>query len=205
MCPIYVDIDDVLAESTRAYVGIVKQLFGREVSYERITTFDLKVSFGFTQAEFDHFFDVVHHPDSILSFEPIAGAIEVLSEWAARGLEISVVTGRLASSYDASLEWLTKHGVPFDSLTMVDKYSRPNNDNGNAISLDRLAQMEFCLAVEDSPAMATFLSDRMDIPVLLFDRPWNQSVQLDGRIQRCSSWMQVKAAIESMGPDTMAK
>ena len=191
MLPIYVDIDDVLAESTRAYVDIVKQLFGREVSYEKITTFDLKVSFDFTQAEFDHFFDAVHQSDAILSFEPIAGAVDVLSDWADRGFEISVVTGRLASSYDASLEWLTMHEVPFHSLTMVDKYSRPNNDKGCAISLSRLSQMKFSMAIEDSLEMATFLSQEMGIPVLLFDRPWNQAVGLDRMIQRCESWMHV--------------
>lgn len=192
MLPIYVDIDDVLSESTRAYVDIVKQLFGRQVSYENITSFDLKTSFDFTQAEFDHFFDAVHHPDVILSFEPIAGAIDVLSDWADRGFEISVVTGRLASSYDASLEWLTTHEVPFHSLIMVDKYSRPSNDNGRAISLSRLSQMKFRLAIEDSLEMATFLSHKMDIPVLLFDRPWNQAAELDSTIQRCDSWMHIR-------------
>ena len=201
MLPIYVDMDDVLAESTRAYVDIVKQLFGREVSYDRITTFDLKISFGFTQAEFDHFFDVVHHPDAILSFAPITGAIEVLSGWADRGIEIAVVTGRLASCYDASLEWLTRHGVPFNSLTMVDKYSRPNNDKGCAISLHQLSRMKFHLAIEDSLDMATFLTRTMGVPVLLFDRPWNQSAELDPMVQRCNSWTHV----EQTTPDSLTE
>ncbi len=194
MLPIYVDFDDVISESTRTYVDIVKQEFGRDVAYEQLTVFDLKQSFGFTQAEFDHFFDKVHQADVILSFRPIPDAIDVLSAWADEGYEISVVTGRLASSEDASREWLTANEVPFDSLTMVDKYSRPHDDNGNAVSLDRLAQMEFCLAVEDSPDMARYLCQTMKTPVALFDRPWNQSVESNGILSRYETWKHIERA-----------
>lgn len=196
MRPIYIDIDDVLAESTRACVNMARELFGREVDYESIHTFDLRESFGFTQEELDRFFDAFHRPDVLLSFEPIPGAIPVLEDWAAKGIPICVVTGRLASSYDASLEWLNRCSIPFDSLVMVDKYARLNVDNGGAVSLDQLSEMTFQLAIEDSLEMATFLSAEMGIPVLLFDRPWNQTAVVDDGIRRCVDWPHVKEVVE---------
>lgn len=194
MLPIYVDFDDVLSESTRTYVDIVKQEFGRDVAYEQITMFDLKQSFDLTQAEFDHFFDKVHQSDVILSFKPIPGAIDVLSVWADAGYEISIVTGRLASSHDASLEWLAAYDVPFHSLIMVDKYSRPHEDNRNAVSLEGLARMEFCLAIEDSPDMADYLCHTMKTPVALFDRPWNRSVVSTSILSRFQTWEHIETA-----------
>jgi len=189
---IYVDLDDVNAESTRSYVDIVRNLFGRTVDYENINTFDLKISFGFTQDEFNHFFHVVHQPEAILSFKPLEGAIQVLAEWASNGAEIRIVTGRLASSYDASMEWLVANGVPFHSLSMVDKYSRPENRDSNAMSLTQLSEMRFQLAIEDSPAMAEFLSRQMGIPVLLLNRPWNRGATLANSVQRCRNWRHIR-------------
>jgi len=200
MLPIYVDLDDVIAESTRSYVGIVRQLFGRKVAYENILTFDLKASFGFTQDEFDCFFHFVHQPDAIMGFNPIEGSIDALSEWESNGAEIRIVTGRLASSYDASKEWLVANGVPFHSLTMVDKYSRPENRDSHAMSLDQLSEMRFQMAIEDSPAMAEFLSRKMGIPVLLLDRPWNRKAALDSPVQRCRNWRQVHQAAGLLEP-----
>jgi len=194
MLPIYVDYDDVISESTRTYVDVVKQEFGREIRYEQITMFDLKQSFGLSQAEFDHFFHKVHQSDVVLSFKPIPGAIDVLSAWAEEGYEISIVTGRLASSYEASLEWLVVHNVPFESLTMVEKYGRPNEEQSNAVSLNRLAEMQFCLAVEDSPSMADFLCHQMRTPVALFDRPWNQSVETNSVLSRFRTWKHIERA-----------
>jgi uncharacterized HAD superfamily protein len=191
MPAIYIDLDDVVSESTRTYVDIVKQEFGRDIPYEQITMFDLKECFGLTQAEFDYFFDKVHQADVLLSFKPITGAIDVLKSWSDTGYEICIVTGRLAHTYDASLQWLTTHEVPFHTLTMVDKYARLNVDNRKAVSLDRLSRMVFCLAVEDSPDMAHFLCRTMSTPVALFDRPWNRSVEPNSILSRFETWKHI--------------
>ena len=59
-------------------------------------------------------------------------------------------------------------------------------------------KMRFQLAIEDSPEMAVFLSQRMGIPVLLFDRPWNRSTDLDGSVQRCGNWQHIRRAVDAM-------
>lgn len=187
---IYVDLDDVVSRTTEVYAGIVQREFGKQVEFEQILSFDLKISFGLTDTEFQYFFDLIHQPDFLLGFEPVEGALETLVSWAGAGHCIDIVTGRPAASRGASLEWLTKCQVPFDSFTLVDKYNRQSN--GPAISKQELSQRTYDLAVEDSRDMALFLAHTMGIPVALYDRPWNALAVNHDKIVRCFSWQEIQ-------------
>lgn len=187
---IYVDMDDVVSRTTEVYAGIVEREFGKQVGFEQILSFDLKISFGLTDKEFHYFFDLIHQPDFLLGFEPVEGSVETLVSWADEGHCIDIVTGRPTSSRAASLEWLAKHQVPFDSFTLVDKYNRAGN--GPAISKQELSQRTYDLAVEDSRDMALFLAQTMGVPVVLYDRPWNALPVDHDKIVRCFSWQEIR-------------
>ena len=191
MLPIYVDLDDVLSETTLASTKLLKREYGREVALEQITSFNFQEAFGLSQKEYDYFFELIHRPEEILRLEPVDGAIEVLKNWAAQGYEIAIVTGRLTSTYETSLEWLSSHKVPYDSFIMVDKYSRPETDHRIAISMNDLSAMKFGLAVEDSLSMAEYISQTMGTQVALFDRPWNRAQSVFDKIERCANWGQI--------------
>jgi uncharacterized HAD superfamily protein len=188
---IYVDLDDVIAKTTCHYVDILKREFGRTVDFEDITSFNLQGSFALSDSEYEYFFSLVHRPEIILELEPIEGAVNALNSWSGQGYRIMVVTGRLTSTYESSLEWLKANNVPFDSFIMVDKYSRPVVDKNIAITLDSFAEMEFSLAVEDSVDMVQFINKRMNIPVILFDRPWNRDSTPQSGVQRFKTWKEI--------------
>jgi len=188
MQPIYVDIDDVLCNTARALMALLEQAFKKRVSYDSITSFDLKVSFGLTQDEYEHFMHLAHRPDQILSMDPIPEAIETLKKWMDSGYDITIVTGRPTPTHDTTLKWLTSNNVPFSEFLMVDKYSRAEKDAPEAITLEDLSKMKFHAAVEDSYDMAQLIADRMTIPVYLVDRPWNRAPGLNGNIKRFSNW-----------------
>ena len=197
MAPIYVDFDDVLSDTTSAFLNILKLEFGKTVNFEDIISFDLKVSFHLTDSEYEHFFQRVHQADVITAFSPMEGAIGAVQDWAGRGYQVAIITGRLTSAYEASLDWLAKHKVPYDSFTMVDKYSRGNSDSKIAISMQELSEMRFCLAIEDSAAMAQHLSQKMNIPVALIDRPWNRRIHMNHNIKRYTSWFDIRQDFEN--------
>ena len=123
-----------------------------------------------------------------MQMAPIDGAISTLQQWANAGYEIAIVTGRPPDSYEPSLAWLTCHRVPYESFSMVDKYSRFDTDNTVAIRLDDLAQREYCWAVEDSLPMAQFLATRMKVPVALIDCPWNRAGADHTNVGRYGDW-----------------
>ena len=191
MSAIYVDLDDVISETTCHYVKIIEHEFGKTVSFEEVTSFDLKKSFSLTNREYEHFFELVHKPEIILELKPVEGVIDVLHKWKNTGYEISVVTGRLTSAYESSLEWLESNRIPFDIFIMVDKYSRKGIDKNIAMSLESFSKMNFVAAIEDSVEMASFISRKMKSKALLFDRPWNSTVLDYNFIHRCMSWHEI--------------
>lgn len=188
MFPIYVDIDDVLADTSSCLIHIAEKEFRKKVPFEELTSFDLKVSFDLTQHEYEHFLEMAHQPDEILNIAPIPDAIMALRQWMASGYEISIVTGRPTTTYETTLDWLAAHNVPHDHFFMVNKYARPGMDESIALSMQALSEMKFQFAIEDSYDMAVHLADNMDTQVLLYDRPWNRGPALNGKIRRFQNW-----------------
>lgn len=198
MKTVYVDMDDVLTDSTEAFLAVLEQDFGKKVAFDEIFDFDLKKSFHLTDGEYERFFSAIHQPDIILDFKPIQDSIQVLKAWRKSGFRIVVVTGRLTATYESSQAWLAVHDVPYDDFIMLDKYSRKDTDMRIAVSLEEFSKMKFDLAVEDSLRMAQYLSTEMEFPVILFDRPWNRDAVLNGRIHRCRSWIEIGKIAETV-------
>lgn len=191
---IYVDMDDVLCKTTQAFLSILGREFGKWFTYDQLTTFDLEQACGLTPQELSALFHIAHQPDELLRLDPIDRAIPILKQWVTDGYDIAIVTGRPPSTYEPSVAWLSRHHVPYHSFMIVDKYGRHNMDK-TTISLDELAQHRFCLAVEDSLAMALYLTDTMATPVSLFDCPWNQMTTPHPKITRCHHWQEIARTV----------
>jgi uncharacterized HAD superfamily protein len=192
---IYVDLDDVLAQTVRGLLDLLERHTGRRLAEEEVASFDLAQAFGLAPRDFEAFMRLAHRPEELAALAPTPGAAAALGAWQARGYGVFVMTGRPPSSEEASKRWLEAQGMPHSSLACVDKYARP--DWGGAgrrpLPLDALAQLDFQLAVEDSLAMAAFLVERCGVPVALLDRPWNRDLRglapaTAARIARCRDW-----------------
>lgn len=192
---IYVDLDDVICNTTENFTKIAQQEFGKIVQYESITSFDLQRSFQLTASEYEHFFNIIHRPATLMGFKPVDHAISILTQWEELGYHVDVVTGRPASTRDISLEWLKFYSIPFHSFTVVDKYHRNSKDNNfhQSISLADLSMKPYLLAVEDSWEMACFISQSMDTPVILFDRPWNRRNTNISQVHRIHNWLEIQS------------
>ena len=188
---IYVDMDDVLCETARGCLEIVERVFGKRIAYEQLTDFNLGNSCELSSEETAELYHIVHHPDELLRLKPVNGAIAVLNQWMAAGFEIAIVTGRPPAAYEPSLDWLVREQVPYHSFTVVDKYGRFTTEETIVVSLWELAARQFVFAVEDSPTMARYLAERMNVPVKLFDRPWNQATVEHPKITRHNHWLEI--------------
>lgn len=191
---LYIDFDDVLCETALAFTRILLELFGRRVAFDDIREFDLEVSFSLTPQQHEHLMHVGHEPEFLGSVVPVPGAVDGMRQLKDIGFEIAIVTGRPPHCGEISAEWLTRHGIPFDRVLHVNKYGRLTGSQiKQAITLEKLKEIEFCAAVEDAPGMAAFLVNAMTMPVLVFKRPWNIDAVIgaDGnadRLLRCHDW-----------------
>jgi uncharacterized HAD superfamily protein len=192
---VYVDLDDVLCETARHFLVIVEREFGKRITYEELTNFDIGTACGLRPEERDSLYRIVHEPDELLQMAPIDHAIATLHQWAGTGYEIAIVTGRPPDAYEPSLAWLAQHHVPQHSFTMVNKYARFDTENTVAISLDELASRDYCWAVEDSLPMAQYLASQMNVRVALIDCPWNRSAENHANVGRFSDWATIAQAL----------
>jgi uncharacterized HAD superfamily protein len=197
MATLYIDMDDVLAETGEGIVTIVNREFGTQYTFHDIITFDLKNAFSLNDREWAHLYDVIHRPQEMGAFGCMEGARSILEQWAELGHTIAIVTGRPAKTEAISRAWLEAYNLPYHSLTMVDKYGR-EPDRKKAISLEELSLRHFDLAVEDSPQMALHLAQTMHLPVMLYDRPWNQSLNPGPQIQRAFNWNEIAHFADSI-------
>ncbi|HIF98160.1 MAG TPA: bifunctional metallophosphatase/5'-nucleotidase [Myxococcales bacterium] len=193
----YVDIDDVLSETTRALALLAQTRFGKAVTFENMRVFDLSVSLGLNAEELPAFMAAAHAPDFLLGLEPMPGAAEALTDWQSDGARISVVTGRPPESREATLRWLEERGIPFDDLEFVDKYRRFNDPS--ALTPGDLLTRDYDAVIEDADSMADYLVLHTDARVLLYDRPWNQdSIAEAHGAQRVRGWAEIRRSMATV-------
>jgi uncharacterized HAD superfamily protein len=185
-----VDVDDVLAETTRALARLAGERFGRSVSFDAMHSFDLRVSIGLDEHEYRHFMKAAHESEFLLSLPAVVGAAEVLAHGRELGFEISVITGRPPATRGVTEEWLLAQGIVFDALEMVDKYGR--HEGEAVVQRQALSERAYDLAIEDSADLACFLVEGATRSALLMDRPWNRSLsELPEAVERVTSWSEI--------------
>ncbi|SDB08167.1 2-dehydropantoate 2-reductase [Butyrivibrio sp. INlla16] len=188
---IYVDFDDCLCETALSFVEIASRLFGKNVPYEELHSFNLQESFSLNDEEYAELMKEGHRPEILLSYEETPGASRVLNELIDEGHEVFVITGRPFAAYEASKQWLEEHDLSRPKLFFLNKYGRDFFYKGGEfnLELEDYYKMHFDYAVEDSPMAFGFFDHLPDLNVLVFDRPWNSKAEFPGaNYHRCTDW-----------------
>lgn len=194
----YVDYDDCLCETARAFIEIAERLFGKHIPYEEIHSFNLQESFSLTEDEYKQLMDEGHRPEILLSYEQTPGASETLNAWMDQGHEVCIITGRPGSTFEESRRWLDIHGLQRAGLFFFDKYGRDTSEPHGGVKLEPEAyyQMKFDYAIEDSPKAFRFFDHLPGMKVLVFDRPWNRECAVPGtNYFRCADWEQIRKRV----------
>ena len=191
---IYIDYDDCICETARAFSVLAMKMFGKNVPYEQIRFFNLKDSFSLTEDEYERFMLEGHRPEILLAYEETPGASKKINEMIDAGHEIYIITGRPYSSFEPSRLWLDNHGLSRAPLFCLNKYGRDSfikNSDFN-LELEDYYKMKFDLAIEDSPHAFKYFDHLPDLKVMVFDRPWNRDCTFPGsNYTRCYGWDEV--------------
>ena len=195
---IYVDFDDCLCETARAFSELAVEMFDKRVPYDRIRFFELDKSFDLNEEQYEQFMIRGHRPEVLLSYEETPGASEVINEWISQGHEVSVITGRPFSAYEPSRLWLDRHGLQTVRMYCLNKYGRDSfiRNSDFSLELEEYYKMAFDFAVEDSPKAFPFFDHLPDLKVLVFDRPWNREcVFPNENYKRCFDWRSIRSIV----------
>ncbi|MBR6274600.1 MAG: 2-dehydropantoate 2-reductase [Lachnospiraceae bacterium] len=192
---IYVDFDDCLCETAKAFSELAVEMFDKHVPYENIRFFELDKSFDLDADQFERFMIKGHEPDVLLSYEETPGASKVINEWITQGHDVSIITGRPFSSYEPSRKWLDDHGLKDVKLYCLNKYGRDSfiKNSDFSLELEDYYKMKFDFAIEDSPKAFRFFDHLPDLKVLVFDRPWNRECTFpNDNYMRCFDWESIQ-------------
>jgi uncharacterized HAD superfamily protein len=180
-----VDVDDVLAESLPAYLELFRRRFEREVGIEE-AAWEIFRRFPEIPAEqIGEFYAELERTEFLATRPVYPAAVAGLRRLAAAGHRLFVVTGRLTQHRDQTRRMLEGAGL-------LDVFEEVVHRDGESLAGYKprvLRELRLQLHIEDELDVARAVA-AIPIPVLLFDRPWNQG-DLPRGVTRVGDWDQV--------------
>lgn len=191
---IYIDFDDVICETAKHFTLLAEELFGIVVPYKEVQFFNLQKSFDLDERQYDELMKAGHLPENLLAYEETEGASAIINKWVDEGHDVFVITGRPFDAYEPSRKWLDEHKLERVPLFCVDKYGREifNQNCSYNLTLEKLYDMEFDFAIEDSPAAFEHVAHFDRCKIAVFDRPWNKQADFpNDMFVRAVDWNEI--------------
>lgn len=187
-----VDLDDVLSKTVFALDQFHNKKFGTDFKMDDHFTFDLTKVWKITPDQYRQVIFDFNSSDDFDNIEPIKEAQDAITELSKKH-EIKVITSRMEEFGPKSHRWIKKHypNVDFE-LYHANHYYGMNQHKKSHIC----KKLNVDVMVDDCLEYATECSDE-NIPVLLLNRPWNQSEKLPKNVTRVKDWREALRRINA--------
>lgn len=113
-------------------------------------------------------------------------AQKILSHWHQR-YDLFYISARHNDLLDTTVHWFEQQQVPFDRIELVGSHDK----------VETAKRLDVHAFFEDKHDNAVMLAETLQIPVLLFDTPYNREATPDNVI-RVSSWQQADETIRRL-------
>lgn len=177
-----IDVDDVLAESLPGYLEAFRRRFGREVRIEEAAWEIFRRYPEIPATQMWGFFSELESSDFLGTRPVYPEAVGAVKSLAADGHRLFVVTGRLTQHREHTRRLLQRAGL----LEFFDDLVHREHEAAADYKPRIVREMKLDLLIEDELHVA-LAAAVVPIPVLLFDRPWNQA-ELPPGITRVMGW-----------------
>ena len=180
-----IDVDDVLAESLPGYLEAFRRRFGHAVKIEEAAWEIFRRYPEISVTQMWGFFSELEASDFLGTRPLYPEAVEAVRSLSASGHRLFVVTGRLSQHREHTRRLLRQAGLLDTFEELVHRDGEPTDKYKTRI----VRELRLDLLIEDELHVA-LAAATVPIPVLLFDRPWNQG-ELPTVITRVTEWSQV--------------
>lgn len=187
-----IDVDDVLAESLPGYIERFRRRFGRVVKVDEAAWEIFRRFPEIPTEQMDGFFDELEATDFLGTRPVYPEAVEAVRKLAADGHRLFVVTGRLTQHRDHTRRLLQKAGL----VDLFEELVHRDGETSAEYKPRIVRELRLDLLIEDELHVALAAAE-VPVPVLLFDRPWNQA-DLPSGMARVSSWDEVRRHVASL-------
>lgn len=181
------DIDGVISDFARTLARVVKKHYNLKLDETEMCYHDLALLLGISKEESGQLVKETLLGDIVL----VKGAKEALLKLYLEGHKIFILTARSKELESITRDWLKQKGVPFSQLFMLIEGEK------------HLADVKLDLLVEDNLKDAIGWSKKVK-NVLVFDHPWNKSVNVKRLFKRVYSWKDIIDEIEHLDNSKIA-
>ncbi|MGH7410689.1 MAG: 5' nucleotidase, NT5C type [Candidatus Methylomirabilis sp.] len=187
-----IDLDDVLADSLPHYLRAFNQRFGFKIDLADAAWRMFRRYPQIPHQEINDFFSELIEAGFFASRPLLPGAREAVERLTDDGHHLFIVTGRAPKDEAITRNWLSQVGLTRHLSGLVHKGIEPvwryKSEAASELLLD--------LFIEDELAVAIAIAEA-EIPVLLYDHPWNQGT-LSDNVRRVRSWAEVLTKVAEL-------
>jgi uncharacterized protein len=175
-----IDIDGVISNFVGAFIPLAERQYGISLRDKDIYVHDLYLVLGVREEEAMGLIRQAIESDP----QPYEGAIETLRELCERH-HVILMTARPKDLMSVTTDWLTRWKVSFHDLIHLDEGLKHEADLG----LD--------LIVDDHLREAFGFIDKVP-HIVIFDRPWNHTLNLGRLFERVTDWNELLLLIRRL-------
>ncbi len=189
-----IDIDGVV---TNTFHGVLKRFnlrYGTALAIEDIITYNFleAVEVGTLEERLAFLMEMYSHEDILVNAAtPIDGAPDVIRRLAEEGHNLAFVTTREPYLRTKTIEWLGLHGFPASEVNV--HLRQETGEDGLEFKTRKAQELSLELFIEDDKRVA----ERLTIPTILIDNPWNRGTN-GANIFRAASWKEVHSLISQL-------
>lgn len=181
-----IDIDGTITDPA-TFVPHINEAFNKNLSFEQITSFHLPTVLGCTDEQFMDWMD--KNEATIYAQSPLApDAKKVLHEFHDYHTLI-YISARPTKHSNLTQQWFDQHGIPYHTIDLLGSHKK----------IERAKQHNVHLFFEDKLDNANDLAEELNIPIILFDTPYNREAT-HKHVQRVKTWNEAKQFAHSMFP-----
>lgn len=178
-----IDIDGTVTCPT-TFVPYLNEAFNLNITLDDIKQYDFMPLVTVSEKEFAAWFKKME--PVIYSQSPLAeGAKEVLKKWEKQH-ELFFISARGSHLSDLTREWFTAQELWFDDIHLIGSHDK----------IEAARKYNVDIFFEDKHDNAVNIHEELNIPVLLFDTPYNQEPIPEGVI-RVKTWLEARDWVEN--------
>lgn len=181
-----IDIDGTVTCPT-SLLPHINKAYGIDLVLDDIKEYDLTKAFAVDEQQFYNWYKTVE--DHIYDTSPPQEYAKVILESWHSQYELFYISARGEHVYDTTYNWFKREAIPYDHIELI----------GSHYKIEAAKKHRVHAFFEDKHDNAVDIHEELDIPVILFDTPYNQKPIPDGVI-RVHNWQEANDWIKKLFP-----
>ncbi|WP_059102558.1 5' nucleotidase, NT5C type [Shouchella shacheensis] len=172
------DIDGTITDPA-TFIPYLNQHFNQHLTFNDLLEYDLTTVLKISEMEFSKWMDE-HEPTIYSNAEFAKDAEETLREWSKKH-DLVFITARRKHHEEVTTAWFNERSLPFTHIELVGGHNK----------IEAVREQQVDVFFEDKHDNAVAIHEEFNIPVILFDTPYNRMPAPEGVI-RVSGWKEAR-------------